>query len=270
MPRTASGRAGLAALLAAPGQALVGLDFDGTLAPIVSDPAAARALPGIPAVLRRLGGLIGTLALITGRAAAEAVQYAELDRVPGALVLGHYGRQRWSAGTLTEPPPPPGVAEVRAALAGILAGAGAAPGTWVEDKGDSFAVHTRRAPEPGPALDRLRAPLDGLAARTGLVAEPGRLVIELRPPGSDKGQALRGLAAERDPSAILYGGDDLGDRPAFAAVRELAAAGTPGLTVCSVSAEVTVLADEADLVVDGPPGILALLTALADAIERAD
>ena len=93
------------------------------------------------------------------------------------------------------------------------------------------------------------------------------MVIELRPPGADKGQALRELAARRRPSATLYCGDDLGDKPAFAAVRELRADGIPGLVVCSGSAEVTELADEADLVVDGPEGVVALLTALADAAE---
>ena len=44
--RTAAGQAGLDALLAAPARALIGTDFDGTLAPIVPDPQAARALPG--------------------------------------------------------------------------------------------------------------------------------------------------------------------------------------------------------------------------------
>ena len=92
MPRTAAGRAGLDALVADPGAALIGLDFDGTLAPIVPDPAAARALPGATAVLRRLGERAGTLAVITGRPALEAVEYAGLGQVPGIIVLGLRGR----------------------------------------------------------------------------------------------------------------------------------------------------------------------------------
>jgi trehalose 6-phosphate phosphatase len=269
-PATPAGRAGLAALLADPGRALIGLDFDGTLAPIVPEPADARALPAATAVLRRLSGLTGTLAIITGRPAPEAVEYASLDEVPGIIVLGHYGRQRWAGGTLTAPPPPPGLAAAREQLAAVLAGAGAAEGTWVEEKGDALAVHTRRTADPGLALAQLSEPLIDLAARTGLTVEPGRMVIELRPPGADKGLALRALAAERRPSATLYGGDDLGDRPAFLAVRELRERRTdpvPGLVVCSGSAEVTALAQEADLVVDGPAGVVGLLVALADAIE---
>jgi trehalose 6-phosphate phosphatase len=266
-PRTEAGRAGLAALLADPGAALIGLDFDGTLAPIVPDPAAARALPAAAAVLRRLGGRVGTLAVITGRPAAEAVQYAGLADVPGIVVLGHYGRERWADGQLTAPPPPAGLADARARLPGVLAAAGAPAGTRVEDKGDALAVHTRQAADPAAALELLRGPLAELAADTGLAPEPGRMVIELRPPGADKGQALRELAAQRPPSAVLFCGDDLGDRPAFAAVAQLRAEGIPGLVVCSGSAEVTGLADEADLVVDGPPGVAALLAEVAAALR---
>jgi len=267
VPVTADGRAGLAALLADPGGALIALDFDGTLAPIVAEPADARALPAATAALRRLSGRAGTLAVITGRPAADAARFAGLDDVPGIVVLGHYGRQRWLGGVLTAPPPPAGLADARARLPGVLAGAGAADGTWIEDKGDALAVHTRRTARPDEALARLRGPLAELAAATGLAVEPGRMVVELRPPGSDKGQALRALVAERGSSAVLYCGDDLGDRPAFAAVRDLRAAGRPGLAVCSGSAEVTELADESDLVVDGPAGVVALLEALADAFE---
>jgi trehalose 6-phosphate phosphatase len=127
------------------------------------------------------------------------------------------------------------------------------------------AVHTRRAARPAEALELLRGPLASLAGRTGLAVEPGRFVIELRPAGADKGTALKDLAAERRPGSALYCGDDLGDRPAFRAVRELRAAGIPGLTVCSGSAEVTGLAAEADLMVPGPDGVAALLSSLAGA-----
>jgi trehalose 6-phosphate phosphatase len=269
VPRTAAGRAGLAALVADPGQALIGLDFDGTLAPIVPDPAAARALPGATAALRRLAGRAGTLAVITGRPALEAVEYAGLGAVGGIVVLGHYGRQRWADGQLTAPPPPAGLAGARARLPEVLAAAGAPPGTRVEDKGDALAVHVRGTADPAAALELLRGPLAELAAQSGLAPEPGRMVIELRPPGMDKGQALRELAAQRRAGATLFCGDDLGDRPAFEMVAQLRAEGIPGLAVCSGSAEVTGLADEADLVVDGPPGVVALLDALAAAFGSA-
>jgi trehalose 6-phosphate phosphatase len=266
VPLTADGRAGLAALIAQPRRSLIAVDFDGTLAPIVEDPAAARATPAATAALARLAELAGTVAIVTGRPAADAASFSGVAAAAGGvIVLGHYGRQRWERGQLSSPEPPPGLAKARAELAAVLAAAGAGEGTFVEDKGEALAVHTRRAAEPQAELDRLRGPLAGLAARTGLALEPGRLVLELRPPGSDKGGAIRDLAAERNPSAILFCGDDLGDRPAFAAVRELRGNGTPGLLVCSASAEVPALAAEADLVVDGPDGVAALLARLAEA-----
>ena len=261
------GLAGLAALLASPGRALIALDYDGTLAPIVTDPAAARPQPDVGEALRRLAPLVGTLAVITGRPARAVVELGGLDQVPGLIVLGQYGRQRWEAGTLTSPPPPPGVAAARRELPQVLAAAGAPEGTWTEDKADALAVHTRRTAAPGPALDRLRGPLAALAARTGLAVEPGRMVIELRPPGSDKGQTLKNLALERHATAVMYCGDDLGDAAAFRAVADLRGDGIPGLAVCSGSTEVKKLAELADLVVDGPGGVVALLNALAAAMS---
>ena len=129
-------------------------------------------------------------------------------------------------------------------------------------------MHTRQTADPQAALDRLRDPLAGLAARHALAVEPGRMVIELRPQGMDKGQALRTLIDQRKrpPSAVMFCGDDLGDVAAFDAVRALRGEGVPGLTVFSGSAEVTELAQPADLVVDGPDGVVALLNSLADAL----
>ena len=269
-PQTAEGRAGLAALLAAPAQALIALDFDGTLAPIVEEPAAARATTAAASAVRQLAGLAGTVAIITGRPAVDAARFAGVSDVPDVTVLGHYGRQRWERGRLSGFALPPGLAVARADLPAVLASAGADPGTWIEDKGEAVAVHTRRAARPQAELDRLRVPLTELAGRTGLALEPGRLVLELRPPGTDKGTALRDLVAERAPAAVLFCGDDLGDRPAFAVVRQLRAEGTPGLLVASGSAETPDdITAAADLVVAGPTGVAGLLTALAAAFAAA-
>jgi trehalose 6-phosphate phosphatase len=265
-PATPEGRAGLAALLRDPGSGLVGLDYDGTLAPIVADPLAARAHPGAAAALRRLRTRLGTLALITGRPAGTAVELGGLADVPGLVVLGHYGAERWESGVLSAPPPPAGLTAARRALPGVLASAGAPEGTWVEDKGYAVAVHTRRTADPDRALALLRAPLAALARRSGLAVEPGRMVIELRPPGMDKGTALADLVAQRQPRAVMFCGDDLGDLAAFETVRELRTAGIPGVTVGSSSAEAPVIAAAADLVVDGPDGVVALLNGMATAL----
>ncbi|MGW0206893.1 trehalose-phosphatase [Streptomyces sp. NPDC003233] len=271
-PQTQPGRDGLAALLAKPSAAIVGLDFDGTLAPIVADPEQARAHPEAVPALAALAPKVASVAVITGRPAGVAVRYGGFAGVPGLehlTVLGHYGAERWDAvtATVTAPPPHPGVAAARAELPGVLDRAGAWHGTWIEEKGRAVAVHTRRADDPQAAFEALRGPLTDLAARHGLIVEPGRLVLELRPPGMDKGVALADHVRRTGAESVLYAGDDLGDLPAFAAVDELRADGVPGLLVCSGSTEVTELAERADVVVDGPPGVVHLLRTLAAQLD---
>ena len=265
-PRTDEGAAGLAAIVRDPGRALIALDFDGTLAPIVTDPGAARPHPAVLPALGRLAPSVGTLAIVTGRPAAKAVELGGFDGIPGLIVIGHHGWERWQAGELSSPPPPPGMALARDRLPAVLAGAGAPDGTWVEDKDHALVVHTRRTADPTGAQQLLAGPLAALAETAGLDCKPGRLVIELRARGTDKGTALTALVAERDPGAVLFAGDDLGDLPAFAAVRAMRTTGRYGVTVYSASGEVTELSAEADLVADGPEGVAALLAWLADAL----
>lgn len=271
VPTTSAGREGLAALLERPGRAVVGFDFDGTLAEIVPDPDQARAHPGAVPALSRLAPKVRSAAVITGRPAEVAVRYggfAGAEGLAGLVVLGLYGAERWDAasGAVQAPEPHPGVAAVQAELPAVLGEHGASHGTWIEDKGRAVAVHTRRAEDPQATFERLRAPLHALAERHGLIVEPGRLVLELRPPGMDKGVALTEYVRRAGAEAVLYAGDDLGDLAAFAAVERLRAEGVPGVLVCSGSTEVTELAERADLVVDGPAGVVELVSALADAI----
>ncbi|MFL6139832.1 MAG: trehalose-phosphatase [Frankiaceae bacterium] len=269
--RTPQGSAGLAALIAEPARAVVALDFDGTLAPIVPRPEDARPAPGAVDALARVARVVGSLAIVTGRPAATVVELAGLGghhALGRLLVLGHYGLERWSAetGELSRPPLPEGIAEARLALPAALAAAGAPDGTTVEDKEASLAVHVRTTADPAAALAQLRPELDRLAERTGLIVEPGRMVLELRPGGVDKGAALATLVTEREAAAVLFAGDDLGDLPAYDAVDALRAKGVAGVTVCARSAEAVAVDARADIVVDGPAGVVELLDALVAAI----
>ena len=109
------------------------------------------------------------------------------------------------------------------------------------------------------------APIDQaareVADRHGLEVVPGKLVWELRPAvRSDKGDAVRRVVAESGAREVVVVGDDLGDLAAFAAAAEFAAEGRDGLRVAVRSAEAPpALLAEADLVVDGPPGVLDFL-----------
>jgi trehalose 6-phosphate phosphatase len=228
-PTTQAGRDALDALLRDPARAVVALDFDGTLAEIVPDPDQARAHPGAVPALAALAPAVRSVAVITGRPAGVAVRYGGFAGVPGLehlTVLGHYGAERWDAvsGTVRAPAPHPGVAAVRAELPGVLDAIGAWQGTWIEEKGQAVAVHTRRAADPQAAFEALREPMRALAHRHGLIVEPGRAVLELRPPGMDKGVALAEYLAETGATSVVYAGDDLGDLAAFSAVEKLRSA----------------------------------------------
>ncbi len=259
-----------APLLADPGRAVVATDYDGTLAPIVDDPARAVPAEGAIQALVALSGHVGRLAVLTGRPAAAAVLVGGLDAVPGLTVVGRYGAERWTGGSMVstgaEPPGAAAEAAVAAALAetrALLEGRWAAAGVVVETKGPAFAVHTRRADDPSGALEQLRDPVAAVAARHGLRLEPGRLVLELRPAGADKGAALAALATSGPrPSAVLYAGDDLGDLAAFAVVHRLRDEGVPGWAVAAASAEAPEVAAAADGVVAGPAGVVELLAEL--------
>ena len=236
----------------------------------MAKPDDARPADGAIDALRRLAPLLGRIVIVTGRPVDSMRAISGLGEHPAlgsVTVLGHYGLERWEVGdgTVDRPPPDKRLDLVRRELPALLAGrAGAA----IEDKSHSVAVHTRNAPDAEGLFAALRPGLHELAARAGLEAVDGRYVVELRPAGLDKGHALRGYVAEAPTSSVVFCGDDLGDLPAFAAVSELRDSGTPGLTVASASDEVAEVAAAADLVVDGPAGIVTFFLSLADTLER--
>ncbi|MCD6639793.1 MAG: trehalose-phosphatase [Nocardioides sp.] len=274
---SADARAHLDAVLAVLAETVVGLDFDGTLAPVVDDPAAARIHDDAPAVLADLAEAVRAVGIITGRPARQAVAMGDLDTLGPVMhergaelfVLGQYGNERWSAGSsrIVSPRPPAGLASFERELPAVLAAADAAD-AFIEHKGLAVAVHTRRMSDPEAALARVSGPVGDLAARHGLDVEPGRNVIEVRSSAMHKGIALRTLVEEQGAGGVVFVGDDLGDVEAFEAVRELRTAGLPGVTVCSASEEQPALVDLADVVVDGPDGVMDFLRTLASTPGR--
>ncbi|MGZ4436379.1 MAG: trehalose-phosphatase [Nocardioidaceae bacterium] len=246
---------------------VVGLDFDGTLSPIVADPDAALIHPDGPAALVELASQVRAVAIITGRPARQVVELGRLGEVAdglpaGALleVLGQYGNERWDSRSrdFTTAEVPPGLAALREELPALLAAEGA-EGAFVEEKGLAVAVHTRQLADPEEAFNRLEGVLDDAADRHGLSLEPGRMVLEVRAPGMHKGLAVRTIVSEVDGRGLLFVGDDLGDLPAFEAARDLRDQGLPALLVCSGSDEEEALVEVSDLVVPGPDGVLDLL-----------
>jgi trehalose 6-phosphate phosphatase len=246
-----------------PGRAGLFCDFDGTLTPIVADPADSRLDEATDALLAGLARRLRVVAVVSGRPAAFL---ASRVGAPGVRLLGLYGLEQWRDGAATTHPEAAGwgdvVTRTRDRLARLVDDL---PGVAVEDKGLSVAVHWRNAAD----RDAAGAAVAGLAARlaeeTGLAREPGKLVEELRPPVEwDKGSAVRSTVDQTGLEHVAYVGDDRGDLPAFAATR---AAGGLCLAVDHGEETPAELLAAADAVVDGQPGVIALLRVLRDALE---
>ncbi|WP_427885306.1 trehalose-phosphatase [Kribbella sp. GL6] len=268
--KTDAGHQGWEAIASDPASAVIATDFDGVLSPLVEDPARSRPVEGALDALARLARSVKQVAIVTGRPALVATELSGVSGHPGLghlVVLGHYGLERWDAATgkVTSAPVPAGVATARDRLPGLLRDAGV-PDAFVEDKDSSLAVHTRRLEDPAGAFDVLRGPLTALAEETELRLEPGNLVLELRPPGIDKGVAIGSLLESTGARSILYAGDDLGDLAAYRAIQARRAGGLPAVLLATRSSNATELIDAADIVVDDPSGVVTVLTALSDAI----
>lgn len=236
--------------------ALIALDFDGTLSPIVPDPMQARPVDGVVDTLARLAARGTRIAVVTGRDARTVLELGDLHRIPGVLVSGLHGAEQWQDGELRTRDEPPGLAALRTALPPLLPAE-----AWLEDKRLSLVVHARRARQPDAVLAELNRFVPRLAAEHGLEAHPGKLVIEIRIPGLSKATALDELLAG-DPAAALFAGDDLGDLPAVQAVRQWAGrTGRPALTIAVGG--VPELAAATDSTLAGPAELAGLLAELA-------
>ena len=272
---SAEGEQRYAEVVARASDVVVGLDFDGTLAPIVDDPDAAHIHPDAAQVLTDVAAAVRAVAVITGRPARQALALGGLDEVGNAIgdvgrelyLFGQYGNERWSSTNrrIVTPRPPAGLATFERDLPRVLRGADATE-AYVEDKGLAVAVHTRRLDDADGAFDRLVKPITELAEQHGLSVEPGRQVLEVRSHGMHKGLVVEWLMEHLEAGGFLFAGDDLGDVEAFEAVLDLRRRGLPTLLVCSASREEPTLREMADVVVDGPAGVLDLLRTLtADA-----
>jgi trehalose 6-phosphate phosphatase len=247
----AAGRA-LADLLreVQPRDLLLMTDFDGTLAPIVSEREAARALLPTLGALERLVPRLLKVAVISGRGQDDLA--ARLP-VAGLRILGDYGIETLSDAQLRA---------LDAAASGLAPLRGRIPTIQIERKAAAIAVHFRADPAAGAMVVRAASEI---AREHGLQATPGKMVIELRLPGADKRNAVARLVESLNPGGALYIGDDENDRPAVDFVNRLA---IPNLTIAVASDDAPPdLIGACKEIVDGPEGVSELLTELA---TRAD
>jgi trehalose 6-phosphate phosphatase len=237
------------------------LDFDGTLAPIVSEPAAARPLPGVPDLLARLAERLGVVAVVSGRPVSFLSEV--LDAPPGVRLVGLYGLE-W-IGPDGSRSVAPGAAPWESVITEVVrqATGEAPPGVHVEPKRLTVTLHWRHAPESRPWVEDFTR---SQVKAHHLTAHPSRESIELGPPLTvDKGTVVHSLA--EGMHAVVAFGDDVGDLPAFDALTALAARGVAVARVAVVDAESPPeVVARADVVVQGAPGAVVLLEQLLEAL----
>ena len=244
----------------APNESLFALDYDGTLAPIVSRPEDGRPAGGAPEVLTALASSGATIALVTGRDAAALLRVSGLAKVPRLRIYALYGAQRWCDGKTGSEPVPDEWDEVRSFLGPIVS---PSAGLWVEDKGLSLVVHARSVDDPSAALAEVRPAIEAFVKPLGLEVHSGRAVVEIRLSGFDKGRALHDLVGDVDASAVLVAGDDVGDLSAFRAARSLRSENRTIWTVGIASDEAPEVARHADFSAESPEDLVSLLANIA-------
>jgi trehalose 6-phosphate phosphatase len=230
-----------------PGDVVLVTDFDGTLADIVQDPAAARAVPQALEALRQLVPLLAEIVVLSSRPPAQ------LDRlvpIPGVRLIGDSGL------SLPRDAQKEALDRFNADAARLVEGI---PGAWLEVKPASTAVHFRSADMTGEEMLALvRPPLD----EEQLEAALGRRVVEVHARNAGKGSALAALLPSADPGGVVCFGDDENDRSLFAYVGSLE---IPHMCVGVWSAEAPpTLWDLCDFVVPGPAGAAAVLQQIVE------
>jgi trehalose 6-phosphate phosphatase len=180
---------------------LLAFDYDGTLAPIVDDPALARMRPATRALLRSVARLAPCV-VISGRATRDIRK--QVEGLPFADVIGNHGIASAVA---------PLVEEVRRWLPQLRQRLGGLKGVTIEDKGMSVALHYRRSREKRLARRRIDEAVE-LIPRARVIH--GKQVVNVLPEGAPhKGLALRAARARLGCDTAIYVGDDEADEDVF-------------------------------------------------------
>lgn len=237
-------------------------DIDGTIAPVVSRAEDAIVPVEVSRLLGRLSARLGLVACVSGRGAADAKR---LVGVGGVVYAGAHGAELLNpaTGEVERAPELEAWREpVHEFVEALDVAALRRDGVRLEDKDFIQAMHWRGA-EDDEIAERLVREVESSATEQGFEIHRGRKVLEIRPPVHfNKGVAVNRLVRQHGALHAAYIGDDLTDIDAFDALRQLHASGDLDNALCvGVSSEEQPerLVEQADLMVDGPGGVAALL-----------
>lgn len=192
------------------------LDFDGTLVGIAARPDEVVVDDALVVLLRRLIATFdGRVALVSGRSVAQIEGFLA-KAVPGLAVVGSHGAELQLGGRRITPDRPLPLIEAERTLTERF---DAEEGVVIEIKTLGVAVHYRMAPEQETEARRIVARFVG---KDGLVLQDGKMMIELRAGGYDKGSGIAALLAHAPFTGCIpvFAGDDVTDEAGFAAVAE--------------------------------------------------
>ncbi|HET9428662.1 MAG TPA: trehalose-phosphatase [Allosphingosinicella sp.] len=196
------------------------LDFDGTLVELAETPAAIRVSPGLGPLLERLHERLGgRLAIISGRSVADLERHIACA---GIAFSGSHGLElRLADGHSVPLSVPEDLEAMHSAVSGFAA---AHEGLLVEEKPAGIALHYRLAPA---FAEQAEAFMAALAEAHDMTLQRGQMVVELRPEGATKGDALRSFMTEPVFAGArpVFVGDDLTDEHGFEAAAGLGGAG---------------------------------------------
>lgn len=242
---------------------LLATDFDGTLAPIVPDPMAARALPDAVAALWRLSRIPGvSLAVVSGRS-LDAMEVLGRD-LPPHWRAGEHGQSLLDPEGVPVGAPPQEDPRLDALFRQAQEIVDAFPGLGLERKARSVALHSRSLTENRDGAQEAVHLWCREAIRTGFLLVPGREVMELQLPGDGKWQAIEAVKERTGAHCIVYAGDDVTDMEALAKLGEH----PDGHAVWVSSPERETPSFRLDGIVAGPEGWAQALVELASMLEE--
>lgn len=224
------------------GNVLIVTDYDGTIAPIVSDPARAQPVPEAVESLNALVPLVRGVAVLSGRSEQSL---RSLLPVRGAVLIGENGVE-----ALTR--------EEHAHLRGfeyrVRIAVARWPGVVIEGKPASLSVHFRSQPEVAAELEQTLAEL---IAGSGLMMVANRMVFDVQSRRGSKVRTMCRLMDEMKPVGVMYAGDSRDDARVH---RFLKTAPIETLCIGMASDEMpTGLFKDADLILDAPAEMATLL-----------
>jgi trehalose 6-phosphate phosphatase len=196
------------------------LDFDGTLVELAATPEAVRLAPNLIDILSALQErLDGRLAIVTGRPIEQIDQMLAPLRL---AVAGVHGAERRGADGRMHCAPAPSMLAAQLAAQRLVT---EHPQLIVEEKRGALALHFRQAPE----LEALckSTMTAALQECPGMVLMHGKMVLEMKPAGSNKGTALHDFMQEAPFAGHrpLFAGDDTTDEAGFAYAQEIGGVG---------------------------------------------